>query len=115
MNSSSKLFFNPDQFVPERWLPAGERPAEYDDDQLFASKPFSVGSHSCLRRPLAWVELRLVVTRLLWAFNFAEKPTERVEFDDFPVIMLIQKLDMKLRTKVKEGVVFKEPLRGTKA
>ncbi len=107
VNRSEKLFTNPDQFVPERWLPQGECPAEYAHDHLSASKPFSVGFHSCLGRPLAWVELHLVVTRLLWAFDIAEEPTERVEFDDFPVIMLIQKEPMKLRLKVRRGVEYK--------
>lgn len=113
VNRSSKLFSNPDRFVPERWLPKGERPAEYDDDHLSASKPFSIGFHSCLGRPLAWVELRLVVTRLLWAFDFVEEPTERVDFDDFPVIMLIQKKPMKMRVKVRAGAHYKAPPKGS--
>ena len=90
--------------MPERWLPIGERPEEYDHDQLSASKPFSVGFHSCLGRNLAWVELRLVVTRLLWAFDILDEPTERVEFDDFPVILLVQKQPMKIRVKVRQEV-----------
>jgi cytochrome P450 len=89
--------------VPEHGLPKGERPAEYDNDHFSASKPFSVGFHSCLGRPLAWVELRLVVTRVLWAFDFAEEPAERVDFDDFPMIMLIQKQPMRMRAKVRAG------------
>lgn len=106
VNRSAKYFADPDHFVPERWLPKGECPARYDGDRLTASKPFSVGFHSCLGRPLAWAELRLVVTRLLWAFDFAEEPTRRVCFDDFPVIMLIQKEPMMLRVKLRsDGAV----------
>ena len=93
--------------MPERWLPKGERPVEHDKDQLSASKPFSVGFHSCLGRPLAWVELRLVLTRLLWAFDFIEDPAERVDFDNFPVIMLIQKEPMKMRVKIRPGIQYK--------
>jgi cytochrome P450 len=74
---------------------------------LSASKPFSVGFHSCLGRPLAWVELRLIVTRLVWAFDFSVDDADRVYFDDFPVIMLIQKQPMHLRVKVREGVQYK--------
>ena len=97
--------------MPERWLPEDERPAEYAHDQLSASKPFSIGFHSCLGRPLAWVELRLVLTRLLWAFDFSEEPAERVDFDAFPVIMLIQKQPMKLRVKVAENSMYKAALK----
>ena len=98
--------------MPERWLPKGERPAKYDNDQLSASKPFSIGFHSCLGRPLAWVELRLVLSRLLWALDFIDEPMERVNFDDFPVIMLIQKLPMKMRIKVRTDIKYKTPLEG---
>ena len=106
VNRSAKLFANPDRFVPERWLPE-ERSAEYDNDQLSASKPFSLGFHSCIGQRLALAEMRLVVTRLLWAFDFAEEPAERVNFDDFPVIIIIQKEPVKLRIKVRPGVEYK--------
>lgn len=105
VNRSSTLFANPDNFVPERWLPPGSRPTEYENDQLTASKPFSIGFHSCLGRPLAWVELRLVLVRLLWAFDISEEVKDAVDFDAFPVIMLIQKLPMFLRVRAREGVV----------
>lgn len=101
VNRSARYFTDPDQFVPKRWLPKGERPVRYNNDRHTASQPFSVGYHRCLGRPLAWAELRLVVTRLLWAFDFAEEPTRRVSFDDFPTIMLIQKEPMMLRVKLR--------------
>ena len=107
VNRSKKYFFDPDRFAPERWL-HDKRPTEFDNDQLSASKPFSIGFHSCLGRPLAWVELRLVLCRLLWAFDFVEEPSERVDFDKFPVIMLIQKEAMRMRVKVRAGVEYKE-------
>lgn len=110
VNRSRNFFADPDRFVPERWLAKGERPAKYDNDQLSASKPFSVGFHSCLGRPLAWVELRLVLSRLLWAFDFIDEPMERVDFDKFPVIMLIQKLPMKMRVKVRTDIKYKTSL-----
>ncbi|TVY82835.1 Versicolorin B desaturase [Lachnellula suecica] len=107
VNRSKRLFANPDTFVPERWLQKGQRPSEYDGDHLSASKPFSVGFHSCLGRPLAWVELRLVVTRLLWAFDLSVDAGDEVNFDDFPVIMLIQKLAMNMRLKARPGARYK--------
>ena len=100
------MFANPDRFVPERWLPPGERPEEYDHDHLSASKPFAVGFHSCIGKSLARAEMRLVLTRLLWAFDFSDDPAERVEFDSFPVLMLIHRLPMKLRVKLRQGVEY---------
>ncbi|KAL8687368.1 MAG: hypothetical protein Q9218_006439 [Villophora microphyllina] len=104
INRSPKYFHNPSSFVPERWLPAHQRPAPYQRDRLTASRPFSVGFHVCLGQRLAWVELRLVVCRLLWMFDFVEEAGEkRVEFDDFPVIMMVQKGAVRLRVRVREG------------
>ena len=37
--------------------------------------------------------MRLVVTRLSWAFDFAEKPKQQDFFDGFPVTMVIQAND----------------------
>jgi hypothetical protein len=47
-------------------------------------------------KSLAWVELRLVLCRLLWNFNFNNEGLEKVRFDDFPMIMLVQKNKLSL-------------------
>ncbi|PSN61434.1 cytochrome P450 [Corynespora cassiicola Philippines] len=104
INRSPRYFHNADRFVPERWLPLGERPAEYADDKLSASRPFSVGFHSCLGKPLAWIELRLVMCRLLWKFDFAAMPGEEASFDDFPIIMLVQKGPVKVSVQVRKDL-----------
>ena len=79
-----------------------ERPSEYANDQLSASRPFSVGFHSCLGQPLAWVELRLVLCRVLWAFDFDTDPNNCASFDDFPIIMMVQKGPVNLRIAARE-------------
>jgi cytochrome P450 len=103
-NRSKKNFADPDEFVPERWLPKDQQPAKYANDQLSASKPFSVGFHSCLGKPLAWAEMRLAVCRLLWTFDLSVDEKDEVDFDEFPVIMIIQKAPMNLRVKVRPGI-----------
>ncbi|KAI0411817.1 cytochrome P450 [Xylaria grammica] len=57
-------FKNPDEFVPERWL--GD-PA-YKDDICEAHQPFSVGTRNCLGMNMAWHEMRLLLSKLI--FNF---------------------------------------------
>ena len=37
-------------------------------------------------------------------FDFEEDPDNKVNFDDFPVRMLVQKGPVRLRIKVREGV-----------
>ncbi|TGO43142.1 hypothetical protein BHYA_0003g00960 [Botrytis hyacinthi] len=103
-NRSKSIFADPDEFVPERWLPKDQQPKNYADDQLSASKAFSVGFHSCFGRTLAWAEIRLAVTRLLWTFDFSVDAEDEVDFDKSPVIMIIQKAPMNLRAKIRPGI-----------
>ncbi|PWY86713.1 putative RNA polymerase II mediator complex component Srb8 [Aspergillus heteromorphus CBS 117.55] len=101
VNRSTKYFHAPDTFAPDRWLPEGERPAEFAGDKVSASKPFSVGFHVCLGRPLAWLEMRLILTRTLWAFDIAEEQGIAVRFDDFPTMMMVEKQAMMMRFKAR--------------
>ncbi|KAL9082584.1 MAG: hypothetical protein Q9159_006305 [Coniocarpon cinnabarinum] len=55
-------FQDPLDFVPERWL-------DRTDDVLDASQPFSLGSRACLGRNLGWLEIRLVLAKLLFAYD----------------------------------------------
>ncbi|OJK02337.1 hypothetical protein ASPACDRAFT_1886661 [Aspergillus aculeatus ATCC 16872] len=106
VNRSTKYFCNPGTFVPERWLSESEgRPAEYAHDRLSASKPFSVGFHVCLGRPLAWLEMRLILTRTLWAFDLREEPSKAVWFDDFPTMMMVEKQPLMLWIKPRVDLV----------
>ncbi|TEY87489.1 hypothetical protein BOTCAL_0001g00150 [Botryotinia calthae] len=75
------------------------------DYQFSASEPLSVGGlHSYLGRPLAWIEMRLGVTRLLWTFYFSVDAEDEVDFNELTMIMLIQKAPMNLRAKIRPGI-----------
>lgn len=67
-------FADPWAFVPERWLPAGERPARYDGDARDVFQPFSAGQRNCIGRGLAQVEARTMLARLLVAFDMELMP-----------------------------------------
>lgn len=63
-------FHDATSFIPERWLPAATRSdSPYVNDQRHAVQAFSVGPRICMGRLLAWAEMRLVIARLLWAFD----------------------------------------------
>lgn len=48
--------------------------------------------------------MRLAVTRILWAFDLEVEEVDEVDFDEFPVIMIIQKAPMNVRVKVRPGI-----------
>lgn len=59
-------FHEPDMFRPERWLGEDER---FSSDQLNASLPFGTGPRVCIGRNLAYLEMRLLLSHLLWNFD----------------------------------------------
>ena len=58
-------FHEPDMFRPERWLGDGN----YSNDNLNASLPFGTGPRVCIGRNLAYLEMRLILSHLLWSFD----------------------------------------------
>lgn len=65
-------FADPDNFHPERWLPTTSPlyNSVFAADQKAALQPFSVGPRNCLGKNLAYYEMKLVLTKLLWNFDF---------------------------------------------
>jgi len=53
-----------DQFIPERYIDK-----EYDTDWKKAAQPFSLGPRGCIGRHLSYMEMRLILGRLLWNFD----------------------------------------------
>ncbi|KAK4941899.1 hypothetical protein LTR10_018229 [Elasticomyces elasticus] len=62
---SAKFFKDPERFVPERWM--GD--ARYADDDRKIFQPFSVGPRVCLGRNLAYMEMRLILAKVLYNFD----------------------------------------------
>ena len=80
MFQSSKNFTKPSEFHPERWLPGAEK--TFNDNQA-AFQPFATGPANCIGQNLARIELRIILTRLLWRYDIAipegEKPFKWTE------------------------------------
>ena len=60
---SSSNFTNADKFEPDRFMTPRK------DDDMAILNPFGIGRHQCLGMRLAWAELRLILARLLYAFE----------------------------------------------
>lgn len=67
-------FADPWEFVPERWLPEGQRPARYDGDNRDVFQPFSYGQRNCIGRSLAYAEVKTMLARLMLAFDMELMP-----------------------------------------
>ncbi|KAK0121704.1 hypothetical protein ONS95_009989 [Cadophora gregata] len=76
---SSSNFHDPEAFIPERWLTPQDlasvnRPkdfaAEFKNDKRGVVQPFSTGPRNCIGQRLAMAQIRLIVARLTWEFDF---------------------------------------------
>lgn len=63
---SSRNFKNSEKYAPERFL--GDK--EYAEDKRSVIQPFSVGPRNCIGQNLAWAEMRMILVRLTWHFDF---------------------------------------------
>ncbi|KAM3082307.1 hypothetical protein ACMFMG_004751 [Clarireedia jacksonii] len=65
-------FLEPDSFCPERWLknthPLYDAKFANDNHEVF--KPFSHGPRDCIGKNLSYAEMRLIVSKLLYRFDF---------------------------------------------
>jgi cytochrome P450 len=71
MFRSETNFSSPEKFIPERWFrrESEDGSSPYSKDRQEAYHPFSMGPHGCLGQQLAWMELRVILARLLWNFD----------------------------------------------
>ncbi|KAH7024893.1 cytochrome P450 [Microdochium trichocladiopsis] len=69
-------FTDPDSFHPERWLkPAHpQHDARFDSDKKEVFKPFSFGARDCIGKNLAYAEMRVIASRLVYNFDFKLLP-----------------------------------------
>jgi len=72
---SQRNFKDPHLFIPERWTDDS-----YATDNRSILQPFSIGPRKCIGRNIAYVEMRLVMCRLLWNFDLELMPGQ----DDWP-------------------------------
>ncbi|KAM0348463.1 hypothetical protein HYE67_000123 [Fusarium culmorum] len=96
---SAHNFKDPEKFVPERWM---DDP-RYANDCRAVVQPFSMGPRDCIGKNLAYLEMRLLLTRLLWKFD-AELMPESREWKDQKIFFLWEKgsLYVKLTEVIRE-------------
>lgn len=63
---SKANFTEPDSYIPERWL--GEDP-EFAGDSFNAHQPFAYGYRNCIGQNMANYEMRLIMAKLLLAYD----------------------------------------------
>ncbi|KAK3938549.1 cytochrome P450 monooxygenase [Diplogelasinospora grovesii] len=75
---SESNFTKPTEFHPERWL--GD--PRFDTDRKDAFQPFSIGPRNCIGKNLAYMEMRLILARLVWNFDISFADDESKKWID---------------------------------
>jgi len=60
-------FARPNEFIPERWLPSPS--SEFASDRKSVLQPFSTGPRNCIGRNLAYMEMHIILARMMWNFD----------------------------------------------
>jgi cytochrome P450 len=102
LSFSKEHFHEPYVWHPERWLEdAQTNPSSpYFKDDRKCVKTFGHGLRGCIGEPLAWAEMRLILSKLIHAFDIVKADTARSEiiWEDQNVLGVLEKhpLDVKL-------------------
>ncbi|KAF2177717.1 cytochrome P450 [Zopfia rhizophila CBS 207.26] len=92
MYQSAKNFSEPKAFIPERWT-GDER---FASDNKFALQPFSYGPRNCLGKNLAYHEMRIILSKVLFHFDLTLLP-ECDNWTNQEVYTLWQKHPLKVK------------------
>ncbi|KAH9991840.1 cytochrome P450 [Xylariaceae sp. FL0662B] len=96
MSFSEANFHHANEFLPERFLPEGMRPVEFESDHRNTQKPFGLGARSCLGKSFALAEMRLVLSRLVWAFDISMISERRIDWNRLKTYVVVQKEPIEL-------------------
>lgn len=104
MNRDPALYHAPDAFHPERWLPdaATDSDSPFFNDKRDALQPFSVGPRSCIGQNLAWAEMRLILSNLIWQFNLeADDSSKRLRWEDLRAFLLVEQKPVNVKISLR--------------
>ena len=103
--SSSTNFSQPESFIPERWLSDTDPdyPNSTASDHKDVFQPFSVGPKNCIGKQLAYAEMKLILSRFLWRFDFTLLDDD-FSFEQQRVFIFREKPPLRLRLSSKSAM-----------
>ncbi|TVY83635.1 Cytochrome P450 monooxygenase aclL [Lachnellula suecica] len=105
LSLSPTYFHDPNSFRPERWMLSSseDKSSPFYDDNHSAVQTFGVGPRSCIGKPLALAELRLILAQLIWNFDIEAADTldGKLDWNDQRVFTVVERkpFDIRLRKK----------------
>lgn len=80
LSYSKDIYPEPFKFRPERWVVDENDPSSAESVALAESGfcAFSTGSRGCVGKNLAWLEMKVVIAKLLYTFEMKADPTNNL-------------------------------------
>ncbi|KAF5873426.1 putative cytochrome p450 family protein [Botrytis fragariae] len=67
---NERYFRNSFEFQPERWIVSEDSPQEKIEEMKMAFAPFSLGPRGCPGKTMAYMEMGLMMSRMIFCFDF---------------------------------------------
>ncbi|KAL5592998.1 hypothetical protein FOBRF1_012100 [Fusarium oxysporum] len=74
---------NMDSFQPERWLSKGDDGQSQFNSSAGPTLPFGLGKRGCFGQRLAYLEMKLVISLIVWSFEFQVCPEDLSSYEDY--------------------------------
>ncbi|KAI0548665.1 cytochrome P450 [Xylaria curta] len=106
LNRDPTYFYSSASFLPDRWLPSelSNPDSPFYNDKRDVFQPFSVGPRSCLGQHLARAELRLVLAKLIWKFDFTQGGTMALQWEQLRTFLLVEKKPIMVNVSIRQGL-----------
>lgn len=102
LTRSPEYWHKPDSFIPERWL--DPTPPEHKNDVREASNPFSLGPRGCIGKNLAYMEMRLILCKVLYKYDLELDPGSEGWMEKQKMYALWEKKPMFVKFKERSDV-----------
>lgn len=79
LHRNPKLWEQPDEFIPERWIDPQLRSRDLGQKEYGAYMPFAIGQRNCLGQPLAQVILRILLARIMNKYSVVDPKMEALQ------------------------------------
>ncbi|TVY78561.1 Versicolorin B desaturase [Lachnellula suecica] len=99
---SEANFRRAEKFLPDRFLPQHLRPAEFDGDIRSNQHPFSLGSRSCLGKPLAMAQIGLILAKMVWSFDIEAVSGRTLDWMTQKTFIVVEKKPVKVRLRMRQ-------------
>ncbi|KAJ0416241.1 cytochrome P450, partial [Aspergillus carlsbadensis] len=105
LNRSPTLFHKATSFLPERWLESSTSnpDSSFFNDHRQVVQPFIIGPRACIGQHLAWAEMRLILAKLVWSFDFSPIEGRSVRWEDLRTYLLVERKAIDVRITQRES------------